>query len=279
MNHPFEHEMHTAQKLARIAGEMAKSMKAGSIFIQKQNGEGPVSEADLKADLIITNGLKEQFPNDLVISEETATADTFLPSEGRVWLIDPIDGTSDYVKGGLDYSVMIGLLIDGTPALGIVFGPETDELWTGVLWKEGGLSRFFASRDYSSDLPVALNLRNCAPKSHPVVTVSKYHPSKIADQIVTSLSPSQIIQKGSLGLKLAMIADGKADFYVAASHRIKVWDTCAPAAILRAAGGFIGTFDGNELVYGPSCTHSTPFFAASFSYADLALKKLKQFIA
>lgn len=278
MDHPFELEVLVAQKLARSAGEMAKLMKTGSSYSFKDNNEGPVSEADLKADLIIRNGLRAHFPHDLVISEETAQGDTPLPLEGRVWLVDPIDGTNDYVIGGLDYSVMIGLLIDGLPALGIVFGPETDEMWTGVIWAKNGEKNYFAQKQTHGASPVGLDIRQAPQISAlPTVTASKNHPSKVADAIIANLHPAQIIKKGSLGLKMGLIADGKADFYVATSKRIKAWDTCAPIAILQASGGFAYTFGAKELIFGPTCTHTMPFFATSSRYAKYAIESLRSY--
>lgn len=272
MDHPFKQEIKAAKALAKLAGEVVKKLKAGSSYSFKDDNEGPVSEGDLKADQLITERLSRQFPEDLIISEEGCKPDSELPQKGKVWLIDPIDGTNDYVRGGLDYSVMIGLLVDGKPTLGVVFAPETGELWTGVYLDD---AKRFAQHEDQNGLIKDLDISSESEISNdPIITVSKSHPSKVADKIAASLKPLQIIKKGSIGLKIGLIAESKADLYVAASLRIKVWDTCAPFAILKAAGGKVFTFDGSQPVFGPSCTHTQPFFAVSYRFANKAIKTI-----
>jgi 3'(2'), 5'-bisphosphate nucleotidase len=273
MGHPFQKEVLVAQKLAQKAGEMAKSLQTNILFSQKKDGAGPVSEADLKADEIIRTGLAAEFPEDLVISEESTDPDGLLPQAHRIWLVDPIDGTADYVQGGPDYSVMIGLLVDGVPALGIVYGPESATTWTGVVWREGSEEKCFAERQKDGEIAVQLDLGS-AVVENPIVTVSKNHPSRLADRVISLLEPAELIKMGSIGLKLAFISEGKADLYVATTRRIKVWDTCAPFALLKAAGGFSYTFLGQPVVFGPTLTHTTPFFATSPGFAPTILLKL-----
>lgn len=274
MDHPFQKEVQAATALAQKAGEMAKFLKAGSSYSFKTNGEGPVSNADIRADEIIVEGLQTAFPHDLVISEERSGADTPLPNEGRVWLIDPIDGTSDYILGGLDYSVMIGLLVDGKPRLGVIYGPETDETWIGATWSKDGSERRFAERRQSGHSK-NVDLEK-APESEkaPILAISKHHPSRVTDRIIDFIKPSQIIRKGSLGLKMALIVDGRADLYAAASRHIKAWDTCAPFALLHGAGGKTYTFDGHHVDYGPTCTHKSPFFAVSHRCEKMVVEQI-----
>lgn len=273
VGHPFQKEVLIAQKLARKAGEMAKAIQFSASFSLKADGAGPVSEADFRADEIIREGLSLEFPLDILITEETSESTDLLPKAHRIWLVDPIDGTSDFVLGGPNYSVMIGLLVDGTPALGVIFEPETDTMWTGVNWQDESLEHSFAELSRPGEEHKRLILEDISVQS-PIVAVSKSHPSELADQIVERLNPSQVIKMGSIGLKLGLISEGKADLYVAATRRIKAWDTCAPFALLKAAGGFAYTLRGEPVVYGPTLTHTTPFYAVSRRFAPKMLKRL-----
>src|SRR5262245_31206906 len=114
----MQEELRIATKAARLAGQAILSVKNKGPVRFKEKDEGPVTEADFAADKIIDQELRKAFPNDLIISEESADLSLTVPTKGRVWLVDPMDGTSDFVLGGDDFSVMIGLLIDGVPSLG-----------------------------------------------------------------------------------------------------------------------------------------------------------------
>lgn len=269
MNLPLEKEMCIAQELAQSAGKVAKTLQSNPSFTFKKDGDGPVSEADLKADEMIRAGLCTHFPNDVIISEETAEESGMLPQAHRIWLVDPIDGTLDFIRGGADYSVMIGLLIDGLPALGVVFSPETETTWVGLTYRDFA----FAQREQHGVVET-LEPLNANKIDRPVIVASKSHPSVAANSIAELLNPSQIIRMGSLGLKLAFMAEGKADLYLAPSRHIKVWDTCAPFAIFHAVGGLIHTFTGSKMPFGPTLSHKTPFFAVSPRFEAAFLARL-----
>ena len=261
MGLPLEKEMCVAQELAQSAGRVVKALHGNASFTFKKEGAGPVSEADLRADEMIRAGLIAHFPNDIVISEETADESALLPQAHRIWLVDPVDGTLDFIRGGADYSVMIGLLIDGVPALGVVFSPETETTWAGINFRNIALAQ--VRRHDKVEILQQLNRNNI---DQPIIVASKSHPSVAANSIAKLLNPSQIIRMGSLGLKLAFMAEGKADLYLAPSHHIKVWDTCAPFAIFSAVGGLIHSFAAGEVPFGPTLSHKTPFFAVSPRY-------------
>src|SRR3989338_174681 len=125
----LEFELEIAEGLARKAGQMVISLQQQGTTRYKADNEGPVTDGDLVSCQIIAAGLKKHFPLDPIISEESFEANHVVPSTGRLWLIDPIDGTKDYAAGGLEYAVMIGLAIDGRPQLGVIFEPATQTLW------------------------------------------------------------------------------------------------------------------------------------------------------
>jgi len=273
MSRPFAKELEVAQELAKNAGIAVKAMQKTSTFTFKKDGNGPVSQADFLADEIIQKGLSSHFPHDIIVSEESADETAGLPKAHRVWLVDPIDGTSDFVRGGQDYCVMIGLLINGAPTLGVVYAPETDTLWSAIYSEKEGENSVFLQRNQNG--AISMVPTQTFPKAvHPIVIASKNHPSPLADKIAEALQPSKVTRMGSLGLKLAAMAEGQADLYIAATRRIKVWDTCAPFVILLAAGGLIHTFSQNEVPFGPTLSHGTPFFAVSERFLEAFSKRL-----
>jgi 3'-phosphoadenosine 5'-phosphosulfate (PAPS) 3'-phosphatase len=262
----LELEVQVAEELARRAGAVALGLQKNGNVDYKPDGAGPVTEGDYAADQIIREGLFAHFPNDVVITEETFDFASEVPSQGRVWFIDPIDGTIEYVNGGDDYAVMIGLAIDGVPTVGVVFQPATGILWRG---RDTRGSKTLASLAHSERVEangdvVRLDVEGQEVSAQgPVVVISRNHSSQFLDFITHELPASRVIKKGSVGLKLAVIADGQADFYITSAKRIKLWDTCAPHAILSAAGGLVRSIKGAPLVFGHKINHGVEIYATT----------------
>ncbi|MES2504832.1 MAG: 3'(2'),5'-bisphosphate nucleotidase CysQ [Myxococcota bacterium] len=266
-------ELKIAEQLARQAGERALKLQHLGVARYKDNFEGPVTEGDLQADQIICEGLKQSFPDDLIISEESYVAGSLVPEAHRIWFIDPIDGTKDYAAGGAEYSVMIGLCINNQPVLGIVFEPAT-----GILWRTDGESAERVEADGSIH-SLNVQLRQISATG-PTLAASHHHRSEFLDFLESSLPISKIIQKSSVGLKIALIVDGKADAYISSGRRIKLWDTCAPVAILIASGGVFKTIQGNTPDYMGPIQHGIEISAAtphaSLWLADRLQKVIEQ---
>lgn len=218
-----------------------------------KSDDSPVTEADLAADAVLRAGLCGL--GDLVVTEETWSGGP-VPPDGRVWFIDPIDGTEDFIAGRPDFVVQAGLCIDGAPVLGAIHQPATGALWRGLVPerycdKSGGASP--GQRKLSDDREL----------SHaPRVAVSISHPSSLVDYVVSELKGT-IIPTGSVGLKIGRIVDGEADAYVTGSRRIKYWDTAGPAAVLLAAGGAVSSLSLNTLSYRGDVAHDDGFVAWS----------------
>ncbi len=244
----LETELNIAEALAREAGTQALLLQNQGVLRHKDNFEGPITQGDLVADQIIRQGLHKHFSKDTVITEETFEPNSPIPTTGRVWFVDPIDGTIDYAAGGQEFAVMIGLAIDGVPRVGVVFEPATQTLWRAK-------PQLAERVDRNGQ---AFKLDICAkpvPKDGPVLAISHSHPSLFVDFLAQKLPASKIIKKSSVGLKIALIADGKADAYITSAKRIKLWDTCAPTAILNAAGGALRSLQGQKLVFGGTIQH------------------------
>ena len=232
-------ELEIATTLARAAGRRVWSFRRREFDVyDKEDGE-PVTEADLAASRLIVGGLQEAFPDDDVLSEEESGR-----SQGaeRRWIVDPLDGTRDFIDDTGDFVVMIGLCISGRPVLGAVHHPPTDQLYRGT--QEHGLERL------SGDDSAGPRLR-MTPVTDPSalrLVVSRSHYDLWFDGVKARLGITGDHRRGSVGLKVTLLAAGEFDLYL---HRrgLKIWDTCAPQALLEAAGGRMGTLHGAELDY------------------------------
>jgi 3'(2'), 5'-bisphosphate nucleotidase len=239
-------ERATRTALAAAAAIRALAASARTSTTWKPD-ESPVTAADLAADAVIRAALEPT--GDTIVTEETWGSRP-LPPRGRVWIVDPLDGTSDFVAGRSDYVVQIALVVDGVPTIGVLCHPPTGTLWRGVVDAE-------ASRceRLDGDAVTPLRLSMGGPVAHPPrVCVSVSHPSAVVDAITTDLGAT-VVPMGSVGLKIGAIVDGRADLYVSGSRRIKVWDTAAPAAVLVAAGGVMTSLGGQPLRYDDDIHH------------------------
>lgn len=256
LSYVLELELKIAEQLAREAGAQALLLQYLGVLSHKENFEGPLTQGDLVADKLIREGLQKHFPGDNIITEETFKPDSPVPTTGRVWFVDPIDGTSNYAAGGSEYAVMIGLAIDSIPQVGVVFEPATQTLWRA---KPG-----LAERVEATGKVQVLDIRHRpVPKDGPILAVSHSHPSVFVDFLAQNLPASKIFKKSSVGLKIALIADGKADVYITAAKRIKLWDTCAPTAILNASGGALKSIQGQSLTFGGNIQHGIEIIATT----------------
>ena len=244
--HPtLEPELALASGLAKKAGDAILAVRADAIASSSLKAdESPVTAADLAADAIIREGLAAT--GDAIVTEET-WKDGDVGKHPRAWFVDPIDGTEEFVKKSRDYVVQIGLCIDGAPALGVVYQPETGLLWRGVV-----ADRRCERVEAGGAFPRTVAGRPLPAK--PRIAISVSHPSAVGDFVGRELGGVSV-WRGSVGLKVALIVDDEADAYVTASRRIKVWDTCAPAAVLLAAGGVVTTLAGTPLSYDGPVTH------------------------
>lgn len=230
--------------LARAAGRAILDVAelARGAPTMKSMEQGPVTEADLAADRVVREGLAALFPDDTIVTEETWRVDRDVDATGRVWFVDPLDGTREFVDGRDEYAVMIGLVDDGTPTVGVVHQPET-----GVTWA-GDARRGCAFRIDDDGAWHARDLRGATAGPRLRVAVSRSHSSEVADAISEALD-ADVVLHGSVGLKAALLVDDVVDAYVSGSRRIKMWDTAGPAAIVAAAGGAFTALDGTPLAY------------------------------
>ena len=215
-------------------------------------GSGPVTAADLAVNQWLLQGLQASFPEApwTLLSEESAAgmlqAGQPLPAEW-LWLLDPLDGTKDFLQGTGEYAVHLALVRGQQVVLGVVLLPEPEELWFGLLG--GGTPRAWRENRGGERFAPALSSRNRLPEL--VLVASRNHRDQRLEALVADLALGASRAIGSVGAKVATILRGEADLYLSLSGRSapKDWDMAAPDAVLRAAGGAFSHADGRALTY------------------------------
>lgn len=234
-------------KAARLAGEVIMEVYAHPFEVYTKDDESPVTQADLRASNIIKEVLK---PTGLpFVSEEDLPEDR--SKFGCYWLVDPLDGTAEFVKRNGEFTVNIALIENKRPVLGIIYAPVMDKLWAaenGKLLEEN--SQLSVLNSQPSPFTVLVS------RSHRTPKVDEY-----IDKVVRPLHPDLVIDTQGSSLKFARLAEGSADVYVCYS-KTKEWDTAAADAILTAAGGkVLKISDSLPLEYDKEDYPNPPFVA------------------
>lgn len=242
----LEKELEIAIAAAREAGtEILKHYAAGVVAELKRgvdNFAEPVTIADRIASEMIVARLRSAFPEDGILSEEEHDAIDERTSRSRVWMIDPIDGTQGFINKDGDFGVQIGLSIDGRAVLGVVYLPNYDELYHAIAGKGAFLSA-------NGTAPKQLTVSAETDFSVMTMAVSRNHLSPKMKLIGDRFAIRKVIHRGSVGLKIGLIARQTADLYIHLSPRTKFWDSCAPQAIIEESGGRITDLFGAPLRY------------------------------
>ena len=235
-------ELEVARTVALEAAALVARFAGRPIEVRHKHGGEPVSQADLESSAWVVRRLGEAFPDDAILSEELPD-DSARLTKSRVWMIDPIDGTRDFLRGESGYAVMIGLCLEGRPALGVVIQPATSQVWLGMTgvgaWKEEPGQARRTLRVSSVRAPSEIRLVS-----------SKSHRTDYYKRFRDAIGARDDLSMGSVGLKISTIAQGSRDLYVYPGRDTKLWDSCGPDAILTAAGGMVTDTDGNPLCYG-----------------------------
>jgi 3'(2'), 5'-bisphosphate nucleotidase len=239
------HELELASELARRGGEeVRRRFRDAGLAVERKHGGEPVTAADRASEALILDGLRRAFPEDGVLSEEQPDAATWA-ARPRAWVVDPLDGTSDFVAGRPGFAVMIGLLEGGRPVLGVVREPLA-----GVTYSAARGAGAFALAD-GEPAPRRLAVSAAAELAALRLVASRSHRSPRLDEVKRALGISDELGLGSVGLKVALIARGERDLYLNLDAHSSLWDACAPEAILAEAGGRITDLDGAPLRYAP----------------------------
>ena len=223
-----------------------------SNILKNNNLDDPVTLADLKVNEIIIKRINEKYRDVSwgILSEENAKTNSFNShfSHDWMWVLDPLDGTKDFIQGTSNYAMHLALNYKNKPYIGIVLIPEKDELWIAdgeKVWGE--------KRDGSIIKP---NLSKNIILQEMTLVTSKNHRNTTLRNLIQKIHFKEVIIMGSIGCKIASILRGQSDIYICLSmpegSSPKDWDFAAPEAILKAAGGAITNIHNEELVYGAS---------------------------
>ena len=237
---------------AREAGDAILAVVRRGFEVEAKHDSSPVTEADRAAELIILAALARAAPGVPVIAEEEVAAGRIPAHDDTYFLVDPLDGTKEFVRGGDDYTVNIGLIEGGTPRLGVVYAPATGRLHGGCV-EEGAWLHHGGGRQSIRTRPRGEQLTAVASKSH--------LNQATVDYLEAAAGACGYVSIGS-SLKFCIVAEGKADIYPRASPTSE-WDTAAGHAVLLAAGGLVDGPDGNALRYGKRAFLNRGFVATS----------------
>jgi len=221
-------ELELAKVLAVEAGAILLNAFHKSSPVRWKGLNSPVTDADMSASSLLVGAIRKHFPEDGILCEET-TDDLNRLTKPRVWIIDPMDGTSEFVAHVGEFAVMIGLAIHGKPVLGVVYQPTEATL----LYGESGSGAFLEHPGQATPqkLSAAKNTEDL------VAAVSRSNDSTQYESVRQALGINRIVHSGSAGLKIGMICQKRADLYVHTGPETNQWDTCAPEVILHEAGG------------------------------------------
>ncbi|ROU02202.1 3'(2'),5'-bisphosphate nucleotidase [Marinobacter sp. R17] len=242
-------------RIAEAASAKVLDIYETDFSVDHKADKSPITEADIASHHVIVEGLQSLTPEIPILSEESANAPWDERKHWtRFWLVDPIDGTKDFVNRSGEFTVNIALIENGEPVMGVVTAPALDEVYWGLkgegAWKRNGAGE---TRQLSVVEP---------PQSKRVVA-SKNHLNDDTRAFIEALGEHCLVQAGS-SLKFCRIAEGEADIYPRLGPTCE-WDTGAAQAVLEAAGGKVRKLDGSPIEYGKEDVLN-PFFVASGSW-------------
>ncbi|TPE14276.1 3'(2'),5'-bisphosphate nucleotidase CysQ [Pantoea vagans] len=239
-------------QLAREAGDAIMQVYNGvaPLDVSHKSDDSPVTAADIAAHEVILSGLKQLTPDLPVLSEEDPPAWTERQHWQRYWLVDPLDGTKEFIKRNGEFTVNIALIEAGKPILGVVYAPALGVMYSaaeGKAWKEEGGHR------------EQIHVRDARP---PLVVVSRSHgDDEEMKEYLKQLGEHQTVATGS-SLKFCLVAEGKAQLYPRFGPT-NIWDTGAGHAVAMAAGAHVHDWQGKTLDYAPRESFLNPGFRVS----------------
>lgn len=257
------------EPLALEAGRRIAAIAAEGFLAEAKDDASPVTRADREAEVILLSGLRRYFPSIPVVAEEEASAGLApCQVEDTFFLVDPLDGTREFVNGGDDFTVNIALIRQGVPVVGVVYAPACRQLYLG---RPGFAELVSADASHLAGERREIRVRQ---RAQPVVVVaSRSHRTAETEAYIEKLGPVEFEAIGS-SLKFCLLAAGMADLYPRMGRTMQ-WDTAAGDAVLRAAGGMTRTLDGQPLAYGSAVSPAGDLFANPNFIAEGEHSKIK----
>lgn len=241
--------------LCRDAGEAILRVygRSEGLTVESKADDSPLTEADLAAHSVLVAGLSALPGGVSIVSEEDEASWVHRTPQGPFWLIDPLDGTKEFIARNGEFTVNVALVIDGEPIFGVVHAPVVDQLFVGVVG-EGAFRELHGVRTpIRVASPGASALRVVASRSHMTDATRAY---------LDRLGPHTLVQAGS-SLKFCRVAEGSADAYPRIGPTAE-WDTAAAQAVLEAAGGVVHDLVGRRLRYGKPSNRNEGFVASAW---------------
>ncbi|HWJ74764.1 MAG TPA: 3'(2'),5'-bisphosphate nucleotidase CysQ [Kaistia sp.] len=243
------------------AGRVVLDVYHSAFAVEQKGDSSPVTEADKLAEVIILADLARLAPGIPVVAEEACSAGMIPEVGATFFLVDPVDGTREFISRNGDFTVNIGLIRDGTPVLGIVYAPVRRALYLGRL---GAGAERLDVEDGRVTARQAIGVASPC-KVPPRIIASRSHRTSETDAFIATHPGASIVSAGS-SLKFCLMAAGEADLYPRMGPTMQ-WDTAAGDAVLRAAGGIVTETDGQPLHYGPNgragvMAFANPWFVA-----------------
>ncbi len=226
----MDKELEVARQLAREAGKILMQYYRDGAQVQWKGYDDPVTAADKAANEMLVLELSRAFPHDAILSEEAEDDSARLTNE-RVWMVDPMDGTKQFIERLDEFAVMIGLAVAGVPRLGVVFNPATEKMYYAADGQGAFLETGLTTKRLRVDPQTDTRRMTAA--------MSRSHHSPQVDRVRNALGIAGEARSGSVGLKVGLLAEAKAHVYIHIGTKTNQWDTCGPAAILTEAGGVI----------------------------------------
>ena len=248
MTEEREHLLNAARRAARLGAEeiaeiYGQYLAGRDIDIREKGADDPVTSADMVANRAIKRTLRDQFPEHAILTEEEPNTWNRTGAEW-VWMVDPLDGTKDFIKRNGEFVTMVGLTHNGEPTVGVVVHPATGLEFYACK----GLGAFRSSLSQEDSLS-QVRIQENPDLSQLRIAVSRSHRDPKIDRLIELLRIRAEIPSGSVGRKMSMVIEGVADLYVHPARGTKLWDTCACDVIASEAGGVLLSGTGENISY------------------------------
>jgi 3'(2'), 5'-bisphosphate nucleotidase len=245
-------ELIDVERIAREAGMAIMNIYVQDFDVIEKADHSPLTMADLAANQIIVEQLQAYYPDIPILSEESVEVFRGISQTGLYWLVDPLDGTKEFVKRNNEFTVNIALINQGVPVLGVVYAPALDLMFSAV---QGGGA--FKQVNNGQKQLIKINQYPVEPFK---IVGSRSHGDDKLMQWLKRFNDYEILPMGS-SLKICLVAEGVADIYPRLGPT-SLWDTAAGHIVLKEAGGYLVALDGKELNYSNTSELLNPFFLA-----------------
>ncbi len=230
-------------KILTKAGKAILEIYHQNYDVQTKKDKSKVTEADFISNGILNNFFEKNYPNYKVISEENKNHRL---TDDFTWVIDPIDGTNDFINKTGDFSIMLALLEKKVIIFSIIYLPLTEIFY--YAFKGGGAYKLIGFSEESNGEKITMRINSTAVKKK-IMYVSRNHFNALEKQVSEKLGVEEFIKKGSIGIKISEIAEGKGNIYINTSSKLGIWDLAPPALILEEAKGVLCDLDGEAITY------------------------------